>query len=303
MPELRATFTADDTDFQRKLGNAERGVGRFGGLARGLEGRMAGMFGAAAIGQFARSVMEAAESVSAISDSTGLSPRFVQSFMALGEGRGVAEKTEQAINRLSSARLEALSDRSSNAAKNLRALGISTKELRSLAMDDYIMRVAEGMAAAEGNAKKMAAASELVGVRSMKMVAVLKDLAAMGKQGLEDQFAPDVMSDKTIENLDKLDQLSDKVKRRAVSRFGGLLGGVGQVVGGLGVDNIMRAAEQSLPGGLGAIVGGMGLSSDLQSVKSGGVPGGMDAPVMKLLAEANRLLAKIADDATKGVKP
>jgi len=303
MPELRAKFTADDTDFQRKLGQAERGVSRFGSLAQGIEGRMAGMFGAAAIGQFARTVMEAAESVSAISDSTGLSPRFVQSFMALGEGRGVAEKTEQAINKLSSARLEALSDRSSNAAKNLRALGISSQELRSLSMDDYIVRVAEGMASAEGNARKMAAGSELVGVRSTKMIAVLKDLAAMGKQGLETKFAPDVMSEKTIENIDKLDQLNDKIKRRAVSRFGGMLGQAGQAVGALGVENIMRAAEQSLPAGLGAVVGGMGLSSDIQASKSGSPIAGMDAPVMKLLSEANRLLAKIADDSTKGIKP
>jgi len=242
MPELRAKFTADDTDFQRKLGHAERGVGRFGGMLGGLQGRLAGAFGVGAVTQLIRSVTSGAEEIRTIADSTGFSPKFIAGMQALGEERGVAEKITLALNRLSSAPIEALADRSSEAAKNLRTLGISASELKTLAKDPeaFVYRFAKAMSQAEGNARKLdAALAVLGGVRSKGVTTIIKDLGEIGPAGFDAKFGKQLPSESELASANKADAAIDRGKRE-ITKLGYTL--VNTVVNA--VDMMDGAAER-----------------------------------------------------------
>jgi hypothetical protein len=178
MPELRAKFTADDSDIRAK---ADRLSGMVGSLGR----RIGGAFAVWQVARFADHVASVADNVEDVSDSVGVSPRFLQSFQALAREAGVSvEKVELALNRISAARVEALADPLGSAAKQFAKMGLSAQALEG--MDVAATVEAVGKAAAEGanEFEKMAAVTDLIGVRSKRLVGVLQSLGREGFQGV-----------------------------------------------------------------------------------------------------------------------
>jgi hypothetical protein len=176
MPELKATFTADDKQLSRKIGGIEGAFGRLGRMT-------AGLFGVGAVVGFTRSIAEAADAVQSVSDSTGISPTAIQSIRALGAESGVAaEKIETVLNRLTSAQTDAVGDAAGTAAKQFAKLGISVDDLRRLSPEKMIEAVGSAMGRSADDASAMAAAAELVGIRSKRMLTVLRQV---GEDGLD----------------------------------------------------------------------------------------------------------------------
>jgi len=205
MPELKATFTADDAQLSRKIGGIES---RLSGMGQ----RMAGMFSGAAVAGFARNLMQTAESVSSLADSTGLSPQFINSFRALADVVG-PEKADMAIGRITQALNEAVSDAGSGAAKSFAKLGVNLKEIKSLSMEEKFVAVGRAIGAAGDDAGKMAAAQDLLGNRSVRLVGIMRDLGAMGREGMVAKFRFEVPTDADVAKVKGLNDVWERMKR------------------------------------------------------------------------------------------
>jgi len=227
MPELRATFTADDTQLSSKIGKLETSFGRLGRLA-------VGAFSVGAIVGFGREIKATADAIADVSDATGVPAATIQSLRALGAEAGVAgEKLEQVINRLTSAHVEAISDPAGNAAKQFSKLGISVSRLESMSPEQAIEAIGRAVSSAGNDSEKLAAATDLVGVRSKRMLVVLRQLGSEGIASVNSRMREmgEVMSDSVTSGLgeagDKVEAFGRKLKNLGAA----ILFGWGKITG------------------------------------------------------------------------
>ena len=227
MPELRAKFTADDSDIQSKASRLDRTVGRLGS-------RIAGAFSVYAVANFAREIANTTGALADMSDSTGVSPRSIQAFSALGEAAGVsAEKIEMALNRITSARTEAIADPTGSAAKQFAKMGVELRDLEGMSADQTIEAVARAARNGADDFEKMAAVQDMVGVRSKRMLTVLRQLGEQGFGTIAAQAekAGAIIDDSTVRSIDAMGDAVVYGARVAKSRGAGFLGYLGKLVG------------------------------------------------------------------------
>ena len=247
MPELRAKFTADDTEFRSKAGRLESVVGRLGS-------RIAGAFSIYAIAGFAREVAQTTGALADMSDSTGVSPRAIQAFSALGETAGIsAEKMEMALNRITSARIDALADPVGTAAKQFAKMGVELRALESMSPDATIEAVARAARDGADDFDKMAAVQDMVGVRSKRMLVALRQLGDEGFASVAAQAekAGAIISDETVRSIDAMGDAIAHGSRVAKTQGAGLLDYLGKLAGFAPQDftaeneRLARSAEMS----------------------------------------------------------
>jgi hypothetical protein len=120
------------------------------------------------------------------------------SLQLIGDEAGVsAEKIEMAVGRITGARWDAMADPTGNAAKQFRQLGISMEELRRMSPEETLQAVARAMAAGAGNGAVMAAAMDMVGSRSKRVLAVLQEV------GTQDDWRVNEEVNHIASNVDK----------------------------------------------------------------------------------------------------
>lgn len=205
MPELKAKFTADDSQFSAKVDGLKGKVG----MLRSAFGAMAGGFSLAAVGQFIKSSVTMASEIKDASDAIGVSTDELQAFRQEAERAGAsAEKMEQAMNKIAQARNEAISDPTGTSAKIFEKLGLSAMQLENMDLAATVVAVGQAMNAAGKDAEVMAAAVDLIGVRSKRMVEAVKAIGAAGTQGSIDKLANPF----DVDAIESLDQFTDNLK-------------------------------------------------------------------------------------------
>jgi hypothetical protein len=203
MPEMRADFTGDTSQLSQKIRGIESQFASFGR-------KMEGMFGGAMVAGFATKLMAAAESVSSLADSTGLSPQFINSFRALADVVG-PEKADQTIGKMLQTIDEALADAGGASAKKMAALKVNLKEIKALNSEDRFMAVARAMASVNDEAGK-AAVGDMVG-KSRRLVGIMQELAALGKEGMVAKFRFEVPTDEDVAKVKGLNDVWERMKR------------------------------------------------------------------------------------------
>jgi hypothetical protein len=219
--ELRAKFTADDSQFAAKLNGMKSQLGGlksvFGGLAAG--------FGVQQVVQFASSVANVASELADASDALGIATSDLQALQVFAIKAGLSiEKLEAVLNRVGSARLEAIADPAGEAAKKFAALGISVKQLSSMSVTQSIAALGKQMDALSGNEWAMSAAKDILGVKSPRAVGVVKEYGRSGVQAAREMSQEFMMTEKAVKSLDaSLDKLT-LTKMKAKSAIGNAIG-------------------------------------------------------------------------------
>jgi hypothetical protein len=222
--ELKARFTADDSDLTRKMAGIQKNLGKFGGA-------VAAAVSVGAVVAFARSILTAGKELQEMSQALELPIRNVEVLTQLGEDAGVSmEKMQMAASRIDNARMEALSDATSKSAQAMARLGITTEELQTLSNSKFIERFAQAMAKSKDTASGQSAALDVLGNKSAAVQVALSALATDGFDKLSEsmQASGQIMGDQLADNLaeaqkvlkdfgDQLTVLSGKVISWAIT--------------------------------------------------------------------------------------
>lgn len=215
--ELKARFTADDSDLTRKMRGIEKRVGTFG---RGL----AQLLSVGAIAQIGNEAIQSGKKIKDMSLSLGLPIRDTQVLQQLSDEVGASfEQVASAVAKIDNARMEALGDSASMGGKAMATLGITTKELQRLSSSEIVQRFATALRDGSQNADAQATAFDILGARGVQVQQVLDVLATQGFDNLGRSMlaAGTIMSDDTVASLNimeaKLRDTTDKLKA-----FGGV---------------------------------------------------------------------------------
>jgi len=216
MPELKAKFTADDSQFSAKVDGLKGKIGglrsMFGGLASGLS--------LAAAGAFIKSSVEMASELQDASDSIGMTTDALQAFRQEASRAGAsAEKMEMALNKIAQARNEAISDPTGPAAKTFGKLFGMDASAAALKVEGFgdlettVVAVGKALSAAGNDAEKLAAAFDLVGGRSKRMLEAIKAIGKSGVQGSFEQLDSPI----SVDTIASLDRFMDNLKEIGVA--------------------------------------------------------------------------------------
>jgi len=198
MPELKAKFTADDSQFTQAANRVQAKTLSMGSMLN----RVGAGLSLAALGQFIKASVQMASDIKDAADAIDISTDALQAFRQESERAGsTAEKMEQALNRIAQARNEAITDPTGTSGKLFEKLGISLIDLEKMSVADAVVAIGKAMNAAGRDAEVMAAAVDLVGVRSKRMVEAIKAIGAAGVEGSFDKIANPFDKD-TIEKMD-----------------------------------------------------------------------------------------------------
>lgn len=182
--ELKAKFTADTSGLVGALGTLD---GKIQNATRGWGDKLQGlssMFGAGAVLSFSKATLEAIEDASDLAATLNISTKALLTLRGAFQAAGMSgEKADAVLERIATARFDAMNDTGSEAAKTFRALGIEADKLGAMQLEDVVNAVGAELKSGGDNAETMAAAVELVGRKSVRALGVLKEMAASGGIG------------------------------------------------------------------------------------------------------------------------
>jgi hypothetical protein len=214
VPELKAKFTVDNSQFSSALAKSQAGVNKFynemnqkgaGGSGGGLRSLLGGAIGAGMmmkVSQFVKESVRMASELGDAAEAIGITTDELQAFSQQAERAGSsAEKMEMALNKIGQARNQALSDPTGKEAKLFETLGLSASALEKMDVAQTVAAIGQALNAAAGDAEKMAAGVDLVGIRSKRMIEAIKQIGAAGVEGSINQVVKPI-SQNTISSLD-----------------------------------------------------------------------------------------------------
>jgi hypothetical protein len=221
--ELKARFTADDSDLTRKMKGIERNLGRFGAT-------VAGLVSVAAMAGFARQIISSAKEANDLGDALRIPVRNVEVLQQLGQEVGTSmEKIVTGVSKIDNSRVEALNDATSNAAKSMAKLGITTEELETLTASQFLERFGRAIKESEGDVSKLSAVTDILGVKGYRMKEVLRSLSEDGfdKLAVSMQAAGEIMGDDLNQSVAQaemvLNEFGDRMTVIGAKAIGGLM--------------------------------------------------------------------------------
>ena len=199
MAELKTIFSADTTGIDTAVGRTQNSIS-------GLSSKLAGMFSAGMAISYVKSLIEAQSAIKDQAETIGVSTRMLQGMREMGKDVGVSfEKIQTALNKLDTARLDAIKDKGSNAAKAFAALGISAQQLAGMTGEQAINAMAEAFARSGKGAGETGAMIELLGSRSMALLPVFDQLGTEGEKAFQRlEAAGRISTDNVISDMDRL---------------------------------------------------------------------------------------------------
>jgi hypothetical protein len=199
MAELKTIFSADTTGVETAVGRTQNSIS-------GLSSKLAGMFSAGMAISYVKSLIEAQSAIKDQAETIGVSTRMLQGMREMGKDVGVSfEKIQTALNKLDTARLDAIKDKGSNAAKAFAALGISAQQLAGMTGEQAINAMAEAFARSGKGAGETGAMIELLGSRSMALLPVFDQLGTEGEKAFQRlEAAGRISTDNVISDMDRL---------------------------------------------------------------------------------------------------
>lgn len=276
--ELRAKFTADSTGFSQEIGKVEGMLGRIGGA-------LAGAFSVGAIVNAVRSAAAFADEIDNVSKAAGLSLGAVQSLRVMAQEAGQSfEQLQSAVVKIQGAQFEALSNGASKSAQSLKAMGLSIDDLASMDSQQIVEAFAAALRNGSGDADVMAAALDIIGARSAKLLPILKELGEKGFGGIAAEMRKlgMLVSDDDIARLDAAELIVARTKTKAQATgtswlaslignyqtFGGIFSGKSQLRPDASFADMMKGATA---GGVVGMISAMFTGAAASSSRTGGV--------------------------------
>lgn len=203
--ELRVDITGNSSGLNRAVAQAEGSLRRFSGeQMASLGNKLKGAFGITAIAMGTAMLLENADAIDEVSKALGISAGNYQTLNEIIKTTGGSTQALTGVlNKLRDAADTALSE-GGPSADAFETLGIHVKELRSLAPDEILQRIAAAMREHAGAAGTYSAAAALLGKRTMPQISGLMD--ELGKTDLsalreEMTLTGRVMNDEMVARL------------------------------------------------------------------------------------------------------
>lgn len=220
---IQAVFGADTAPLQGDAQKAEGILGKLTGSAKSL---VAGL-SLAAVGGFAKSVIDSAGELQDLSERLGVSTDGLQSFdyAAKQAGAGSAETTklwEQARKSLDN--LHAGSEAQEKA---FAKLGLTQRDLMGLTLEQSVEKIAKAYQGAKDTAGAYDAVTDILGTKSTpKLMAVLDQLASEGFEGItrSASAAGQVIDGEFIAAMDRLGDTAATVMGTLKTAAGTVIG-------------------------------------------------------------------------------
>lgn len=222
--EIGVGIKGDTSDLKNKIGG-------LGAEARssfaGLKGTIAGAFTIGAAVSFGRALMDTADQIQNTSEALGIGTDSLQTLKAMALDSGIQfDEVSAALNRITKAQAEALTG-DDKLTKAFKALNISLEDLRSLTPDQILQRIGASLKAGGRSAEETAAAFDILGKSSGKMLGFLEELGSQGLDATIQKFKDLglVMDEMAIKQLDQAGDALERFKIRSTTAAGDALMG------------------------------------------------------------------------------
>jgi hypothetical protein len=179
--KLIGEVALDGSGFERGLSGLNKASERF---ASDMKGMVAGIFAATAFKELIWGSMEAADKIERLSQVYGLSTKTLQEWAYAAHINDTnLDALTKGYKKFAAAKLEALRDPGSEAAKNLDLVGIEVGRLNKEDPAALMYEIAAGMVSASENSDQFAAALKILGKNADDILPALKALSeGVGKQ-------------------------------------------------------------------------------------------------------------------------
>jgi hypothetical protein len=206
---LAAQLVLDGTRFRAGMREAQKVTRDFGRDAVGtLKGEMLGIFGTAALVNFAKESLKAVANMKDLAEQTGMTVSEVQKMEVAAVGLGLStDEVAMAISRIGVARRQA-AEGSEQERERFRKFGITLDDLQDPALRnvDLFTRIGKAIGDMPRTSALEEDMREFLGKTGPKMVDLLKSLS-------EVKINP--ISDEAIERIDKADKTLDRIGKRS----------------------------------------------------------------------------------------
>jgi hypothetical protein len=148
----------------------------------------------------------------------------LQGMREMGKDVGVSfDQISTALNKIDAARLDAIKDSGSGAAKSFATLGLSSRQLAGMNTEQTITAMADAFVKSGRGAEELSAMVDLLGARGMRMLPVFEALGNDGEAAFDKLAkAGRISADSVINDMDRL---GDKMGE-AGSRIGNAVSSV-----------------------------------------------------------------------------
>jgi hypothetical protein len=205
MAEIKNQATLDSKPFQSEL---QRLQGHVQGFSTKAASGLAKAFAVGAIVSYGKSTLSAADSIDNLSGQLKLGVESVQSMdVKLKEAGLSAESLQTGMSGLRQKMAEAVAG-GKVATGQFKELGISVDMLSKMTPEQALESVTKAMYEGRDNASVMAAATDVLGARSIKLQNVLMELGEKGFSALNAEMlkSGQIMSVDAVKSFDKMDE-------------------------------------------------------------------------------------------------
>lgn len=223
------------------------GVAKGVGMMQKLQAAVVALGASYSVGQviaFGKAIMDDADAISRMSDQTGIG------IEALQRLRGISDDSGNSIEQLTTAITQMqnrLAEGDSSAVGALNDMGLSLKALKSEAPDQQFMSIARAVSTIEDPMERTRVAMDLFGKAGAQILpSLLADVDAISK-------ATQVMSEKSVQNWDKLGDAITRWARNAKAEIGNAVFGLHDTARQAQIDAMIQIEDglrlPDLPGG------------------------------------------------------
>ena len=286
----------------------EGALGRFQQL-HSLLLSIAATIGAIRLLGFAKGVIDAADAMNDLSQTTGVSVESLSVFQTVAEKNGATVESLQVGFRKLAQSVEALRAGNQEAAATFAAIGLGAEDLKGLSLDQVFLKIADAQEQFANGSGKITVATRLFGRSGEELLQTLHELANGGFDRAAEE-ANALGGTLTTEGARGADAFNDSLVdlRKSVAGFGNQLATVlgpltrfidgvaaflGRIPAGVktfvAVGAVVAAAATALVTAVGGIVLAFGL---LATAVGGGVVAGIIAAIVGIATAAAALAAK-----------
>jgi hypothetical protein len=245
MAELKTIFSADTSGLNSAISKSEAGIG-------GLVNRLGKLAAGGMALNYARTLLDNADAMRAQADILGVSTNLLQAMKAMGLDANVPfEKIQTALNKIESARMDAISDSTGKAAQAFDKLGLNSQKLAGMNTEQTILAMASAYAKSGKSASELSGMIELLGNRNMALLPVFEQLGTEGEAAYARLTAAGkMMTDETVNNLANMElKLKEigltigNVLSIGISKFIQGVEDIGAIAGQMSVDDRRNLGE------------------------------------------------------------
>lgn len=219
---LVVKLEAQTAAYQQGLTQAQNQLKQFQGSVEGIFDSLKSVaiefIGAAALEQFAQSIIENEQELDKLSTQTGIAVDQLSKLQYAASQNDVSNFTGD-IQKLTKSIGEA-NNSNRQLQLDFEALGVSAADLKNLSVDQILKKMADGFAAASDGAGKAAVSTALMGRGGQDLIAFLNQ----GSEGIQ----------KYMDNLDRLNGTVSKDAADKAHQFGQALGDIKAAADGVG---------------------------------------------------------------------